>query len=147
MEIEALVKGKELEILIHYIFILLYSFFAFLTTLARELIKDMEDMEGDRLINSKTLAVTTGIRFTKTITMILLILISIMVLLLLKDRENLHFSTATSFSIVILLLFPLCTAGYKLAIAHNKEQFNLASRILKIVFAGSIGVIIIHSFT
>ncbi len=139
--------NTPIEDLVHYLFILLYAFFAFLTTLARELVKDMEDIEGDRSIKSKTLAVTAGIRFTKALTFILLILICFLLLLLLKDRKEMQFSSFTSISIIALLLFPLFLSGWKLIKAHNKRQFNLVSTILKITIAGSLFVIIIHSYT
>ena len=69
--------NTPLEELIDCIFILIYALFAFLTTLTRELVKDMEDIEGDRAIGSKTLAVSAGIRFTKSITLFLFGLIAL----------------------------------------------------------------------
>ena len=136
-----------IEVLVDYIFILIYALFAFLTTLARELIKDMEDIEGDRAIQSKTLAVTAGIRFTKSLSLILLVIISLLLLVLLKDREEMHFSTITAISMILFLFFPICIAGWKLTKAHTKKQFHLISNILKLVIAGSICVIMIHSYT
>jgi 4-hydroxybenzoate polyprenyltransferase len=47
--------------------ILCYTAFAFITTFIREIIKDMEDIEGDGKINAKTLAITYGIKKTKWI--------------------------------------------------------------------------------
>ena len=48
-------QNTPTEKLIPYLFILLYAFFAFLTTLARELIKDMEDIDGViKLIRTST---------------------------------------------------------------------------------------------
>ena len=50
--------------------ILCYTAFAFITTFIREMIKDMEDMEGDKNINAKTLAITYGIEKTKWISLV-----------------------------------------------------------------------------
>ena len=47
--------------------ILCYTAFSFITTLIREIIKDLEDMEGDKKIQAKTLAITFGIKKTKGI--------------------------------------------------------------------------------
>ena len=47
--------------------ILCYTTFSFITTLIREIIKDLEDMEGDKKIQAKTLAITFGIKKTKGI--------------------------------------------------------------------------------
>ncbi len=37
-----------------------YIFFTFLTTLVREIIKDIEDVDGDYAINAKTLPIAIG---------------------------------------------------------------------------------------
>jgi len=50
--------------------ILFYAAFAFITTFIREMIKDLEDMEGDKEIQAKTLAITYGIEKTKWISLI-----------------------------------------------------------------------------
>ena len=148
-ELSSILKDPNtpIELLVDYIFILIYALFAFLTTLARELIKDMEDIEGDRAIQSKTLAVTAGVRFTKSLSLILLVIISLLLLVLLKDRQEMHFSTITAISMILFLFFPICIAGWKLTKAHTKKQFHLISNILKLVIAGSICVIMIHSYT
>jgi len=50
--------------------ILCYTAFAFITTFIREMIKDLEDMEGDKKINANTLAIAYGIEKTKWISLI-----------------------------------------------------------------------------
>ena len=47
--------------------ILLYSLFAFILSFIREVIKDMEDMNGDARYQCKTLPIVVGIRNTKVI--------------------------------------------------------------------------------
>ncbi len=47
---------------------ILYAGFAFIVTIIREVIKDMEDTEGDRLYQSKTMPITWGIPTTKVFT-------------------------------------------------------------------------------
>jgi len=54
--------------------ILCYTAFAFITTFIREIIKDLEDMEGDKKINANTLAIAYGIEKTKWISLIFTIL-------------------------------------------------------------------------
>ena len=139
--------NTPLEELIDFIFILIYALFAFLTTLTRELVKDMEDIEGDRAIGSKTLAVSAGIRFTKSITLFLFGLIALFVFILWTDREEMHFSSFTSFAVFLLLFAPICIAAFKLYKANTTAQFHTVSNIVKFVFAGSIVVVILHSYT
>ena len=50
--------------------ILCYTAFAFITTFIREMIKDLEDLQGDKKIKAKTLAITCGIEKTKWISLI-----------------------------------------------------------------------------
>jgi len=52
--------------IIFYI-ILIYAGFSFITTLIREIIKDLEDIEGDRKIGANTLPISCGIAKTKKI--------------------------------------------------------------------------------
>jgi len=57
------------EIMIFKI-ILFYTLFAFITTLIREIIKDLEDIEGDKKIQAKTLAITYGLEKTKWVALL-----------------------------------------------------------------------------
>ena len=50
--------------------IIFYSAFAFITTFIREIIKDLEDLEGDKKIQAKTLAITFGIEKTKWVSLL-----------------------------------------------------------------------------
>ena len=50
--------------------ILFYTAFAFITTFIREIIKDLEDLEGDKKIQAKTLAITFGIEKTKWVSLL-----------------------------------------------------------------------------
>lgn len=51
----------------HYIlfWILGFSYFAFVSTLSREIVKDMEDLEGDNAYGRKTLPVVAGMKTAK----------------------------------------------------------------------------------
>ena len=54
--------------------ILIYAGFSFITTLIREIIKDLEDMEGDQKIGANTLAIEYGIKKTKQIIAFLILI-------------------------------------------------------------------------
>ena len=51
-----------------------YSAFAFLTSLTREVIKDMEDYKGDIQTGCKTMPIVWGIITSKVVTFFLLII-------------------------------------------------------------------------
>ena len=48
------------------------AFFAFILNLAREIIKDIEDIEGDKVLKAKTLPIVIGIKSTKLISYFIL---------------------------------------------------------------------------
>jgi geranylgeranylglycerol-phosphate geranylgeranyltransferase len=50
------------------------GFFAFVMTTARELVKDIEDMEGDKAEGAKTLPILYGEKITATLAFILIII-------------------------------------------------------------------------
>ena len=54
---------------------ILYAVFAFIATLIRELIKDVEDMPGDRRFGAKTLPIKWGIPVSKFIISVFLVLL------------------------------------------------------------------------
>ncbi len=51
------------------IIIFFFCIFSFFSNLAREIVKDMEDVDGDVLINSKSMPITLGIEYSKIITL------------------------------------------------------------------------------
>ncbi len=53
------------------------AFFAFMVTMAREIIKDMEDMEGDRVEDARTLPILYGPRVAARIAVIFIIVASV----------------------------------------------------------------------
>lgn len=55
-------------------FIMLLAFFAFMNNFAREIIKDMEDIEGDKKVASKTLPIIYGMSFSRILASVLLLL-------------------------------------------------------------------------
>lgn len=59
--------------------IIIYSFFAFIVSLIREIAKDIEDIRGDEKFRAKTLPIVIGIRKTKNVMIALqLLLLSVM---------------------------------------------------------------------
>ena len=117
-----------------------FSFFAFMTTLIRELIKDMEDFEGDRLIGRKSMPVVLGLRGT-TFIIIALIAITIIALLwvyLIYLTDNLTLSY-----IVIGLILPLVFLGFLLIKASSQKGYHFASIFSKFIMLAGMGYALI----
>ena len=115
-----------------FIIVFFYFLFAFLTSLARELVKDIEDIEGDRRFHCRTIPVVWGIERTRQI--IMLILLS--VLLLLVYIQQISFRGGDYISVLTIfttLEFPLFIAMYLLWKARDPNHFTAVSSVIKIV--------------
>lgn len=107
--------------------------FAFLITLIREMVKDMEDIYGDALGDAFTLPMLIGIEKTKKIILVLcIILIGLLVLSMVFLRYNFIFI----FVNFILVQFPLMYCMTLLQNASSVEDFTQISTYLKIVMIG-----------
>ena len=116
--------------------ILLIATFAFLVTLVREIVKDMEDMEGDLAHRCRTLPIVLGIKRTKIIVAFLIIGIAILTVwaswTFLPYMQRMLYGFAPIFSLLLITLMK----------ADKKKDFNLLSQLLKVLmFMGLIGII------
>ncbi len=107
-----------------------FALFAFLTTLTREIIKDIEDFEGDIAYGRNTVPVVTGILTSKIIS-IIFILITVALLYIvwyffLNDKITLIYISCT-------VVLPLLYVIYQLIISSDKRQLHSASRLMKII--------------
>ena len=135
--------------------ILSYSGFAFITTLIREIIKDLEDIEGDRRIGANTLAINYGIDKTRKVTAFLILLpicaIAYFQYLQYNDLiSNLHINenfwwrnfiaTLYTFFLQVLLIILLI----KVNRSNKKSEFHYLSKLCKIIIL--FGILSIPSF-
>lgn len=114
-----------------------FSFFAFLSTLVREIIKDIEDLKGDRAFGRNTLPVVLGIRTSKII-VICLIGMNISSLVYIYFRHLLHIATGginylSMVYIGILLVIPFLVLAYLIIKAENKNHYHRASNLTKFI--------------
>jgi len=90
-----------------------YAAFAFFTTLIRELTKDIEDIEGDRKANYRTLPIAKGENFAKKITLIETVLLLVCIVVF-AVWCLLHFRIWAFFYLIVLV--PIPTVGLSLLI-------------------------------
>jgi len=107
-----------------------FALFAFLTTLTREIIKDIEDFEGDIAYGRNTIPVVIGILTTKIVS-ICLVLVTL-VLLFFVWFLFIH-DTITLIYISVTVAAPLLFVIYQIIISKSRRQLHSASRIMKIV--------------
>lgn len=125
-----LVKGEEIRQARFYQLCSLYAGFAFLSTMARELIKDIEDREGDRRHGCKTLPIVWGIPVARFVALLwlflLLILLLVVMVYLLQFKMRIAFVYAFLF-----LVAPLILLIRKTTQANKEEDFSLLSNRMK----------------
>ncbi|HOW41341.1 MAG TPA: geranylgeranylglycerol-phosphate geranylgeranyltransferase [Bacteroidales bacterium] len=112
-----------------------FAFFAFLTTLTREIIKDIEDFEGDVAYGRNTLPIVLGIKTAKIIASFLnLITIALLYIiwhLFLYDNYTLVYISA-------VLALPLFLVIFIVFRSTDRKRMHSASRLMKIVMLGGI---------
>ena len=124
--------------------IFVLSFFAFILNLIREIIKDIEDVNGDKTLNLKTLPILIGRKRTQIITSYLcLIPIGLLLFLIYNYSSNYKL---TMLYLLLATLIPLLIVAIKLQRAEKKSEFYKLSSLLKIIMFLGITVLLIISF-
>jgi 4-hydroxybenzoate polyprenyltransferase len=117
----------------------LFSIFAFITTLAREIIKDLEDQEGDRATGCHTMPIAWGDRSARLTAFFLLLITVILLLFLLYNTVRYGNGMVNSSTIFIsaLLVIPLALLSVYVLRATRTPQYTHASLALKgVMLAG-----------
>ena len=127
---------EAFDILIHY------AIFAFIINLIREIVKDMEDMDGDYQSGINSLPIAIGVQKTKIIVGVLTV-ISIGILAYYVN-SNLFELDYVVYYAMILIVGPLIYFGVKLLNATTKKEFHHLSLVLKIIlFFGILSIAVI----
>ena len=116
-----------------------YALFAFLISLVREIIKDIEDFEGDSAYGQKTLPVAFGIKISKSIVLTLLLIILILISYLLINYIN---DPISLIYFVTLVIIPIIYIIFIIFNASEKRDYTKASLYCKLIMLTGI----IYSF-
>ncbi|MCK5815692.1 MAG: geranylgeranylglycerol-phosphate geranylgeranyltransferase [Flavobacteriaceae bacterium] len=122
--------------------ILTYSFFAFGINLIRELVKDIEDVNGDLKVGLKTLPILFGRKRANRFAFLLssIFVISVVVLLLTIEKE----AIILKIYLFIGILIPMLYFIFKLLTAKYKKDYSFMSGLLKgIMLLGMLTIFII----
>ena len=109
-----------------------YAGFAFLTSFAREVIKDMEDYKGDVQTGCKTMPIVWGIITSKVVTFFV-ILITIGMLLIADIKFYYEKQDIAVYYISFLVVFPLLILLLLVVRAKTSKDFKMASLLLKFI--------------
>jgi len=113
------------------IIIFFYLLFAFLTTLIREIIKDLQDIKGDNKFKLKTLPIMIGKKRTINFLIFLSFLLQLLLLLVLIDSFKNDQYLILFFLITLSLLVAYLI--YKLRVPFKNNQYQLLSSLMKII--------------
>ena len=138
------------------IIIIAFSLFSFIMTFIREIIKDIEDIEGDKIFNSNTLPIKYGIKNAKKVA-ILLIIFTLSFLIYFQYFQfsvlnttfssNITYWGANNISVfyTILIELLLILLLKRISSSKTKLDFNNVSKICKYLMI--IGILSIPIFT
>jgi 4-hydroxybenzoate polyprenyltransferase len=114
-----------------YKFTVLYAGFAFVISLVREVIKDVEDMDGDKRYGCTTLPLVWGINAAKMFTAVWLIVLIAAVIGVLVYVIHFLWWGAVLYSLILLV--PLLFIVKQLLKAFSKSDFTALSSMIKLV--------------
>lgn len=119
-----------------------YSIFAFMINLMREIVKDLEDVNGDYNQGMNTLPIVLGVsRTAKLVFFISLIPLVALIYYVYVYIFNLLFATVYS---LIFIAAPMIYFTIKIYSAHLKKDFTHLSAVLKwVLFFGILSILVI----
>ena len=120
---------------------LLFMLFAFVATLLRELVKDIEDMRGDRQEGRRTLPVMLGVTTSRRLALVL----GLMVILSILSPVFLGWPAFLQPPMLIcigLLILAVITILFQLAQARQQLDYHKLSRQIKFLLVGGLGLLI-----
>lgn len=125
---------------------IIYASFAFLISFVREIVKDMEDVDGDSACGCKTMAVVLGFQKCKNIvnyiiTFIILVVSTNLVILFYK-----HWWVLLAYSILFVLI-PLLVVNHKVFKSKSKTDMHFVSTMFKwIMFTGVMSTFVLKYY-
>lgn len=121
-----------------------YALFAFLTTMIREILKDIEDIEGDQRQGCNTLPIAYGVNISKRVVFVFVFL-TILILVFCQIICFTHQLKLIAIYIFPAIQLPLFVLIYRLIKANSKNDFHSISTFMKLIMvAGILGIQLIN---
>lgn len=120
-----------------------YTVFAFVTNLIREIVKDIEDFEGDYVYGRKTIPIVWNVNGAKSIVSLFnsFILVSATYILI---SNSMHILAVIYGAAVIII--PLIYFQYLLVKANSVQEYHKLSSLLKIVMVLGLGFCVVFHY-
>ena len=138
-------ESNQKEMGVYFSLLLDYALFAFLINFIREIVKDMEDVNGDYNQGMNTLPIALGIGRTTKVVFGLGITVT---LILLWYINTYLMENQLYYAVIYALLFvvgPMIFFVIRIWNAKSKKNFHLLSSVLKwIIFFGILSILVIN---
>ncbi len=123
---------------------MLYAVFAFILTLVREALKDMEDIEGDAKFGCKTLPIVWGLKPTKIYISVWLVVVIACLAIIQLYVIPFGWWYSIVYCIVFIII-PLTWVLYKLNSSFSSSDFHSLSTYVKLaMFAGILSMLFFY---
>lgn len=120
---------------------IMYAGFAFITTLIREAIKDLEDMRGDAALHCETMPIAWGVAATKVYIGVWLVVTISAIIIILIYALQLGWWPVLLYAIP-LVIYPLIGLFRRLKPTETfKEYHSLSSQIKRVMLAGILSMV------
>ena len=124
---------------------ILYGSFAFIISLVREVVKDIEDMQGDAKYNCKTMPIVWGVNVAKMFAGVWLIVLTASIIIVQFYILPFRWWWNILYS-VVLVIIPLIWILIKLYMAVSKADYHRLSNAIKFVMLTGILTMIFFKF-
>ena len=126
-------------------YFIVFGLFAFLFSLFREIIKDMEDISGDKEYGCRTIPIVTGVKRSNYLVTFLIALTIILLAFVQWNFFNRGWMVVFWYFFIVVQ-FPLIYMLFNLYKAKTKEDYHFLSNLCKIImFAGILSIQLIAS--
>jgi len=125
--------------------IIIFSFLALFSTLARELIKDIEDIKGDKAQGLKTVPILWGIKTAKIWALFFLLCTLFILGLLIAGIAYFDFNIISLVIVTICGILPLLLCVAKLYQGAEKKHYKQSGNLIKIGMFGFLLFIYMHA--
>jgi len=127
-----------------------FAFFGFLLTLAREIIKDIEDFEGDTTLGRDTIPVHYGVKKAKLIVASILAITLVALVILfsayLFKISKTGFDYISLVYMVVLVALPIFVLIFSVLLASTKSEYHRASLICKLIMLSGVLYTLVFAF-
>lgn len=144
-----LIANNMLSIFSVFKILFIFSLFVFITSLAREIIKDMEDYNGDKATGGRTMPIVWGIRTSQFNVFFLLIITALLMMFVVYNTikaQRIVFSVNILY-ILFTLIVPLILLAMYILKANRSVQFKRASLFLKFIMLMGLCYSIVYYYT